>query len=136
MGPCGWAALPGHLPHRSSSEVLGRLAPLRMGPCGCSLVLIKYHKLRINSCQKQMFSHCPVVNTNALRRKSWAVGEMCMVLQKPAVHMVEPVACRTAWGRGGTLNLMAMPAAAFRGNTKSGLANRGEGGLCPHPSTH
>ena len=72
---------------------------------GYRLVSIKYHKLAINSCQKQAFSPCPVVNTDALGHGSPGHGEDVQGLFQVPSCTAEPLGWRTALGVVGAPGL-------------------------------
>lgn len=131
-GPRGWAVLPGHLPNHSSPEVLGRLAPFWVRPRGCSLVFIKYHKLRINSCQKQMFSPCYIVNTNALRHSSSGHGRDVRGLSEASCSHGKAFGLQGRVGKGKNA-LILMLTAPSCGDIKLKLADQGGNSVCPHP---
>lgn len=61
---------------------------------GYHLVSIKYHKLTFNSRQKQAFSPCPVVNTDALGHGPPGHGEDVQVYSK------SPAAPQSRWAGG------------------------------------
>ena len=75
---------------------------------GYRLVSIKYHKLAINSCQKQAFSPCPVVNTDALGHGSPGHGEDVQGLFQVPSCAAEPLGWRTALGVVGAPLKMAL----------------------------